>query len=163
MVKWEISSLAFSPSPNAPRICMWEFVLLKLLFLWPEMLRTLFVFPYFLQGDGWGDVFLRLKTPLGNWVWAHSAHMILRLWPQSSYISITSELVRNAHSQAPPQFVQSEIQGVSTAICVLTNTPGQCCAVQEQLAMCGLSAFEMWLFWICCAECVNKGWPSNIY
>ena len=33
----------------------------------------------FLQGDGWGDVFLRLKTPLGNWVWAHSAHMILRL------------------------------------------------------------------------------------
>ena len=69
MVKWEISSLAFSPSPNAPGVHMWEFVLFELLFLGPEVLRTLFVFPHFLQGDAWGDVLLRPETLLGNWVW----------------------------------------------------------------------------------------------
>lgn len=72
-------------------------MLFALLFGEPEIPRTLPVFTHFLWGSGWGKA---MWTSPGN-------------------------LLRKAHSQAPPQSAESEVLGVEPATCLFASPPGQ--------------------------------------
>lgn len=58
-------------------------------------------------------------------------HMLLRVWPQTSCISITWEPIRIVYSRTPPQSAESEILGVDPAIYALTGFSDQHCPVQK--------------------------------